>query len=122
MAAWGVISGGLGNPKRAEAGSAWGPRPTSPRGSSTILANACFDFTRRIAELVEIPRADDHFGLGWDFLVKRYIHLASVALLLRARIVLKLDERASIVSHDIPLTSLTNESFMFCANNGDEWA
>ena len=65
---------------------------------------ACFDFTRRIAELVEIPRADDHFGLGWDFLVKRYIHLASVALLLRVRIVLELGERAS-VSHDIPLTT-----------------
>jgi hypothetical protein len=45
--------------------------------------------------------------------------LASVALLLRAQIVLKLGKRAGIVNHDIPPY---NASSMFRANNGDEWA
>ena len=78
---------------------------------------ARFDFTCLVAELVNIPGADEHFDSGYYLFVGR-AHCGSV-LLPKARFALKLDERISIVSHSIPLTM---QAHTFRPNNGSERA
>jgi hypothetical protein len=66
-----------------------------------------FYFTCWVAELIDVPRADYHFDF-WEDFVTGSTYRGDVASELTAHIVLKVNKRVSIVSHDIPSYNASN--------------
>src|SRR5271167_4737900 len=87
----------LGQRRSAATGASRPTSPRAPKRQEKLIA--CFDLAGRIAELIKIPRANQHFD-PWRSVLIICIQPRNSALL-NVRGILRLEEGESVVKHTL---------------------